>query len=75
MIAWCLAGLGSVAALSDDPVQAVRLWAMADTLRAGLGCRAAQYPRYLRAAVCACARATRRRGVRCRMGQPVRPDA
>jgi tetratricopeptide (TPR) repeat protein len=40
-IAWCLAGLGSVAALDEAPERAARLWGAADRLRAALGCRQA----------------------------------
>lgn len=57
MIAWCLAGLGSVAALSDDPVRAVRLWAMAEHLRARLGSRAAPAARATYERLCARVRA------------------
>jgi hypothetical protein len=39
MIAWCLAGLGSAAALDEEPERAARLWGAAEQLRAMLGCR------------------------------------
>src|SRR5207249_245636 len=39
--AWCLAGLGSTAALDEEPERAVRLWGAAEHLRATLGCRSA----------------------------------
>ncbi len=41
MIAWCLAGLGSTAALNEEPALAARLWGAATQLRAALGCRPA----------------------------------
>jgi predicted ATPase/class 3 adenylate cyclase len=41
MIAWCLAGLGSAAALDEEPERAARLWGAAERLRAALGCRPA----------------------------------
>jgi PAS domain S-box-containing protein len=41
MTAWCLAGLGTAAALDEDPERAVRLWGAAEQLRAALGCRPA----------------------------------
>ena len=41
MIAWCLAGLGSVAALEEEPERAARLWGAAEHLRVTLGCRSA----------------------------------
>jgi tetratricopeptide (TPR) repeat protein len=40
-MAWCLAGLGSVAALDEEPERAARLWGAAERLRAALGCRPA----------------------------------
>jgi predicted ATPase len=40
-IAWCLAGLGSVAALDEEPERAARLWGAAERLRQAIGCRAA----------------------------------
>ena len=40
-IAWCLAGLGSVAALDEAPERAARLWGAAERLRAALECRSA----------------------------------
>jgi len=40
-IAWCLAGLGSAAALDEEPERAARLWGAAERLRAALGCRPA----------------------------------
>ena len=41
MQAWCLAGLGSVAALNEEPERAARLWGAAERLRQSLGCRPA----------------------------------
>jgi two-component system cell cycle sensor histidine kinase/response regulator CckA len=41
LLAWCLAGLGGAAALSEDAEQAARLWGAAAQLRAALGCRPA----------------------------------
>jgi hypothetical protein len=41
MIAWCLAGLGSAAALDAAPERAARLWGAAEQLRVKLGCRPA----------------------------------
>jgi hypothetical protein len=40
-IAWCLAGLGSVAALDEEPERAARLWGAAERLRQAIGCRPA----------------------------------
>jgi predicted ATPase len=40
-IAWCLAGLGSVAALDEKPALAARLWGAAEQLRQSIGCRSA----------------------------------
>jgi predicted ATPase/transcriptional regulator with XRE-family HTH domain len=40
-MAWCLAGLGSVAALDEEPVRAARLWGTAERLRQAIGCRPA----------------------------------
>jgi predicted ATPase/DNA-binding XRE family transcriptional regulator len=40
-IAWCLAGLGSVAAKSEAPERAARLWGAAEQLRQTIGCRSA----------------------------------
>ncbi|HEU5102666.1 MAG TPA: tetratricopeptide repeat protein, partial [Roseiflexaceae bacterium] len=40
-IAWCLAGLGSVAALDEEPKRAARLWGAAEVLRMAIGCRPA----------------------------------
>jgi len=40
-IAWCLAGLGSAAALDEEPERAARLWGAAEGLRQSLGCRPA----------------------------------
>jgi tetratricopeptide (TPR) repeat protein len=40
-IAWCLAGLGSVAALDEKPERAARLWGAAERLRVAIGCRPA----------------------------------
>jgi predicted ATPase/transcriptional regulator with XRE-family HTH domain len=39
--AWCLAGLGSVAALDEAPERAARLWGAAERLRQSIGCRPA----------------------------------
>ena len=41
MATWCLAGLGSAAALNEEPEQAARLWGAAEQLRTALGCRPA----------------------------------
>lgn len=41
IIAWCLAGLGSAAALDEEPEHAARLWGAAERLRAAVGCRTA----------------------------------
>jgi DNA-binding response OmpR family regulator len=41
MAAWCLAGLGGAAALSQQPDRAARLWGAAHHLREVLGCRPA----------------------------------
>jgi predicted ATPase len=40
-IAWCLAGLGSAAALADKAQHAARMWGAAERLRQALGCRPA----------------------------------
>jgi tetratricopeptide (TPR) repeat protein len=40
-VSWCLAGLGSVAALDEDPERAARLWGAAERLRQAIGCRTA----------------------------------
>jgi tetratricopeptide (TPR) repeat protein len=40
-MAWCLAGLGSVAALDEEPEHAARLWGAAESLRQTIGCRPA----------------------------------
>ena len=40
-IAWCLAALGSAAALSGDAERAVRLWGAAERQRQSIGCRPA----------------------------------
>jgi predicted ATPase/DNA-binding XRE family transcriptional regulator len=40
-IAWCLAGLGSVAVLAGEPERAARLWGAAGQLRQVIGCRPA----------------------------------
>ena len=40
-IAWCLAGLGSAAALDEQPERAARLWGAAERLRQAIGCRPA----------------------------------
>jgi tetratricopeptide (TPR) repeat protein len=41
LTAWCLAGLGGVAALQEEPELAAQLWGAAEHLRATLGCRPA----------------------------------
>jgi CheY-like chemotaxis protein len=41
MIAWCLAGLGSAAALDEELERAAWLWGAAERERAALGCRPA----------------------------------
>jgi predicted ATPase/transcriptional regulator with XRE-family HTH domain len=38
-MAWCLAGLGSAAALDKEPERAARLWGAAERLRQAIGCR------------------------------------
>jgi predicted ATPase/transcriptional regulator with XRE-family HTH domain len=40
-IAWCLAGLGTAAALDEEPERAARLWSAAERLRQLIGCRPA----------------------------------
>jgi predicted ATPase/transcriptional regulator with XRE-family HTH domain/Tfp pilus assembly protein PilF len=40
-IAWCLASLGSAAALDEKPERAARLWGAAEALRTTIGCRPA----------------------------------
>jgi len=40
-IAWCLAGLGSTAALNEAAERAARLWGAAESLRQRIGCRPA----------------------------------
>ncbi len=40
-ISWCLAGLGSAAALDEEPKRAARLWGAAERLRQAIGCRSA----------------------------------
>jgi predicted ATPase/DNA-binding XRE family transcriptional regulator len=40
-IAWCLAGLGTAAALDEEPERAARLWGAAERLRQAIGCRPA----------------------------------
>ncbi len=45
MIAWCLAGLGSVAALNENSERAARLWGAAAQLRSTLGSRPASATR------------------------------
>ena len=40
-LAWCLAGLGRVAALAEQPACAARLWGGAERQRQVLGCRSA----------------------------------
>lgn len=40
-LAWCLAGLGSAAALDEAPVRAARLWGAAEGLRQTIDCRRA----------------------------------
>ncbi|HET9223082.1 MAG TPA: tetratricopeptide repeat protein, partial [Roseiflexaceae bacterium] len=38
-MSWCLAGVGSVAALDEEPERAARLWGAAEALREAIGCR------------------------------------
>jgi len=45
-LAWCLAGIGSSAALDEAPEPAARLWAAAEQLQQVIGCRSA--PSHLR---------------------------
>jgi tetratricopeptide (TPR) repeat protein len=40
-LTWCLAGLGSAAALGGQPERAARLWGAAERLRQSIGCRPA----------------------------------
>jgi len=40
-MSWCLAGLGSVAALDEEPERAARLWGAAEGLRQAISCRPA----------------------------------
>ena len=40
-VAWCLAGLGTAAALDEEPERAARLWAAAEQARQSIGCRPA----------------------------------
>jgi hypothetical protein len=40
-LTWCLAGLGSAAALGGAPERAARLWGAAERLREAIGCRPA----------------------------------
>ena len=40
-LSWCLAGLGSAAALDEEPERAARLWGAAERLRQAIGCRSA----------------------------------
>jgi len=40
-MSWCLAGLGSAAALGEEPERAARLWGAAERLRQAIGCRSA----------------------------------
>jgi non-specific serine/threonine protein kinase len=40
-IAWCLAGMGTTAALDEEPERAARLWGAAERLRQAIGCRPA----------------------------------
>jgi len=40
-VSWCLAGLGSAAALDEEPERAARLWGVAERLRTAPGCRPA----------------------------------
>jgi predicted ATPase/transcriptional regulator with XRE-family HTH domain len=40
-IAWSLAGLGTAAALDEEPEHAARLWGAAERLRVAIGCRPA----------------------------------
>jgi tetratricopeptide (TPR) repeat protein len=54
-MSWCLAGLGSAAALGEEPERAARLWGAAERLRQAIGCRSAPAARatYERAMVAA----------------------
>lgn len=40
-MSWCLAGLGSAAALDGQPERAAQLWGAAEQLRQAIGCRSA----------------------------------
>jgi hypothetical protein len=40
-MSWCLAGLGSAAALNEEPARAARLWGAAERLQHAIGCRPA----------------------------------
>ncbi|HEX5692658.1 MAG TPA: tetratricopeptide repeat protein [Roseiflexaceae bacterium] len=40
-MSWCLAGLGGVAALDEEPERAARMWGAAEALRQTIGCRPA----------------------------------
>ncbi|HEX5690711.1 MAG TPA: tetratricopeptide repeat protein, partial [Roseiflexaceae bacterium] len=55
---WCMAGLGSAAALDEEPERAVKLLAAAEALRASLGARHAPAARAMRERATAMARAT-----------------
>ena len=56
-LAWCLAGLGSVAAQDQQPGRAARLWGAAETLREVIGCRPAPATRTIYERAVAVARA------------------
>ena len=56
-ISWCLAGLGSVAALDETPARAARLWGAGERLRQALGCRSAPAARAIYERALAAARA------------------
>ena len=55
-MSWCLAGLGSAAALDAEPERAARLWGAAERLQQAIGCRSAPAARatYERAQAVAC---------------------
>ena len=46
-IAWCLAGMGTTAALDEEPERAARLWGAAERLRQAIGCRPAPAARVI----------------------------
>lgn len=57
VLAWCLAGLGTAAALGDQPERAARLWGAAERLRQSIGCRTAPAARAVYERAMAAARA------------------